>query len=73
MANFSVFKNQESLLLVLFVRLQCIWTSLAWFVRIGIPLISPSRALSIFETEQGDKHYDMASLKIGVRFCGRLL
>ena len=41
-------KIKKAFLLVLFVRLQCIWTSLAWFVRIGIPLISPSRALSIF-------------------------
>ena len=41
-------KIKKAFLLVLFVRIQCIWTSLAWFVRIGIPLISPSRALSIF-------------------------
>ena len=51
MAKFSVFKDQESLLLVPSVRRQCIWICLAWFVRIGIPLILPSRALSIFETD----------------------
>ena len=46
--NLVFLKIKRVFLLVLSVKRQCIWICLAWFVRIGIPLISPSRALLIF-------------------------
>lgn len=45
MAKFSVFKDQESLFACPICQAPMHLDCLAWFVRIGIPLISASRAL----------------------------
>ena len=64
MAKFSVFKDQESLFACPICQAPMHLDLSSLVVRIGIPLILPSRVLSIFLRQtKGDKHYDMASFE----------